>query len=106
MSIDLSQYTPEQLDALAAAVAEQKRRKQREKIGEVRRKVTALAKSEGYTIEELFGGAKAASGARKKVEPKYRNGANPEQTWSGRGKRPRWLEAAIAGGKKIDDFKI
>jgi len=105
MSIDLSQYTPEQLDALAAAVAEQKRRKQREKIGEVRRKVTALAKSEGYTIEELFGGAKAA-GTRKKVEPKYRNKANPDETWSGRGKRPRWLEAAIAGGKKIEDFKI
>lgn len=105
MSIDLSQYTAEQLDALIAAAAEQKRRQQRERIGEVRKKVAALAKAEGYTIEELFGGAKSGRSGGK-VAPKYRNPANAEQTWSGRGKRPKWLEAAIAGGKKIEDFKI
>jgi DNA-binding protein H-NS len=105
MSIDLTQFTAEQLDALIAAAAEQKRRQQRERIGEVRKKVAALAKSEGYTIEELFGGAKPARGGSK-VAPKYRNPTNPEQTWSGRGKRPKWMEAAIAGGKKVEDFKI
>ncbi len=105
MSIDLSEYTAEQLDALIAAANDQKRRRQRAMISEVRRKVAALAKSEGYSIEELFGSGKAArSGA--KVAPKYRNPANAEQTWSGRGKRPKWLEAAIAGGKKIEDFRI
>jgi len=28
------------------------------------------------------------------------------QTWAGRGARPRWLVAAIKGGKKLDDFLI
>ncbi len=41
-----------------------------------------------------------------RVLPKYRNPAMPSQTWSGRGKQPRWLVAAIKSGRKIEDFRI
>src|SRR3546814_10792265 len=51
------------------------------------RSVAALAKENGYTINELFGGVKATGKATAKVAPKFRNPANPDQTWSGRGKR-------------------
>jgi DNA-binding protein H-NS len=40
----------------------------------------------------------------RKVPPKYRSRSG--ETWAGRGARPRWLVAAIKGGKKIDDFLI
>ena len=40
----------------------------------------------------------------KKVPPKYRSPSG--DTWAGRGARPRWLVAAIKGGKKLDDFLI
>jgi DNA-binding protein H-NS len=40
----------------------------------------------------------------KKVPPKYRSPSG--ETWAGRGARPRWLVAAIKGGKKIEDFLI
>jgi DNA-binding protein H-NS len=39
-----------------------------------------------------------------KVAPKYQ-GPNGE-TWSGRGKNPRWLAAAISEGKRSEDFLI
>jgi DNA-binding protein H-NS len=45
-------------------------------------------------------------GARGVVAPKYRNPDNPAETWAGRGLRPRWLAAAIKGGKKLEDFAI
>jgi DNA-binding protein H-NS len=41
-----------------------------------------------------------------RVFPKYRNPQAPSETWSGRGKQPRWLTSAIKNGRKIDDFKI
>src|SRR5258707_3397099 len=41
-----------------------------------------------------------------KVFPKYRNPAVPAETWSGRGKRPRWLVSALKAGRGIEDFKI
>jgi TIR domain-containing protein/H-NS histone family protein len=40
----------------------------------------------------------------KKVPPKYRGPGG--ETWAGRGARPRWLVAAIKGGKKLDHFLI
>ncbi|MHB1944288.1 MAG: H-NS histone family protein [Metallibacterium sp.] len=38
------------------------------------------------------------------VAVKYRNPANKEQTWAGRGKRPRWFHEALAAGKKEKDL--
>ena len=40
------------------------------------------------------------------VLPKFRNPAEPSQTWAGRGKQPRWLTAQLRSGKRIDDFRI
>jgi len=40
------------------------------------------------------------------VFPKYRNPAQPSETWAGRGKTPRWLTAELNSGKRIDDFRI
>ncbi|MBR1280353.1 H-NS family nucleoid-associated regulatory protein [Bradyrhizobium sp. AUGA SZCCT0283] len=41
-----------------------------------------------------------------RVFPKYRNPAQPSETWSGRGKQPRWLTAALKTGHKIEEFVI
>src|SRR5262245_46717902 len=53
-------------------------------------------------------GAKEKVGAHplagRKAPVKYRDKAG--NTWAGRGARPRWLVAAIKGGKKIEDFSI
>ncbi|HMM89206.1 H-NS histone family protein [Bradyrhizobium sp.] len=41
-----------------------------------------------------------------KVQPKYWNPSQPSQKWSGRGKQPRWLVAALNSGRKLEDFVI
>jgi DNA-binding protein H-NS len=41
-----------------------------------------------------------------RVLPKYQNPNEPSETWSGRGKLPRWLTAALKTGHKIEDFVI
>jgi len=41
-----------------------------------------------------------------KVLPKYQNPDDPAETWSGRGKQPRWLVAQLRAGKTLDDFRI
>jgi DNA-binding protein H-NS len=59
-------------------------------------------------LDRLGGrGGKARRGvARGAVAPKFRNPENPSETWAGRGLRPRWITAAIKGGKKLEDFAI
>ena len=119
MSIDLRNLSAKELGALIEKAKQQQTRlAKRTPIATVRSKITKFAKAEGYTLEELFGmsgnrGAKATAkpssrAGRKlgKVAPKYRNPANPKETWTGRGKHPRWMAALIAKGKKADDFLI
>lgn len=72
-----------------------------------RKKVAAVAESLGYKIEDLTGsprGAKRANGS--KVAVKYRNKDNPEETWTGRGRQPKWLAARLAKGAKLADFAV
>lgn len=124
MSIDLRGLSAKQLGALIEKAKEQQTKlAKRTPITTIRSKITKFAKAEGYSIEELFGatgaGAPAKAGrkaatARKstagrklgKVAPKYRNPANPKETWTGRGKQPRWMAAYTAKGKKVEDFLI
>jgi DNA-binding protein H-NS len=40
------------------------------------------------------------------VSPKYQNPNNPSETWSGRGKQPRWLSPQLRAGERLDDFLI
>lgn len=121
MAIDLNSLSAKELGAL---ISQAKQRKttlsKRKPIAGVRKALTAQAKAAGYTIAELFGGAatvRSVKGARKartstkgrklgKVAPKYRNPANAKETWSGRGKHPRWMAALIKKGKKAEDFLI
>ena len=66
--------------------------------------------SELSKLAKYDGGGRVAKmgrgGARGSVAPKYRNPENPSETWAGRGLAPRWLTAAIKGGKKREDFLI
>ncbi|WP_141384533.1 H-NS histone family protein [Nitrobacter winogradskyi] len=41
-----------------------------------------------------------------RVLPKYRNPQSPSETWSGRGKLPRWLVIATKNGRRIEEFRI
>ena len=42
----------------------------------------------------------------RKVAPKYRNPANPSETWAGRGQQPRWLAAETSQGRQLEEFLI
>ena len=43
---------------------------------------------------------------KSKAAPKYRSLDNPSIVWSGRGRRPAWLVAALKDGRTIDEFLI
>jgi DNA-binding protein H-NS len=50
---------------------------------------------------------KGGSGkSRKPVQPKYRNPDDPSETWSGRGRQPKWVQMAIAHDRKLEDLAI
>lgn len=117
MTIDVEHLSLRELNALVTA-AEQRRAlvASRRPVAVVRRKLIAFAAQCGYTIEELLGAApaEAAAPVRKpatrrkagKVAAKYRDPDNKRNTWSGRGRMPRWLAEKTKHGRSPADFLI
>lgn len=80
-------------------------RAQRESKAQNLQRIRSLMAETGVTVEDL---APARPGKARRnggsVAPKYRDTSG--NTWSGRGSKPRWLQAAIAGGQTLESFRI
>lgn len=104
VTIDLHSMSLKELKDLQAQVAkaigsfEDRRKKQA--LSELEEKARAM----GFSLAELTG-----AGAPRKRAPasaKYANPANSADTWSGRGRKPRWFAEALAKGKSPEDMAI
>ena len=77
-------------------------------IDDVRAEIQRLAASVGRSVEEILSMSNAGK-RRKNDAPlvvKFRNTVNSDETWSGRGKRPRWLQEALANGATLEEFAV
>lgn len=92
----------------------------------------AVAKKHGFALSDLIAAenkapgesrnktkpasesAKPTPGKRKSTKPrkrakakiKYRNPQNRQETWTGRGRQPRWVVAYIGNGGSIDQLTV
>ncbi len=104
MTVDLHSLSLKELKDLqsqvAKAIAGFEDRKKKEALAELEEKARAM----GYSLAELTGAP--AVRKRSPAVPKYRNPADSSDTWTGRGRKPRWFEAALKAGKKPEDLAI
>ena len=70
---------------------------------EIRQKLESIAADAGFKIGDLFGGR---GGKGRKVAAKYANPDDASETWTGRGRKPRWLAAKLKAGEKQEKFLI
>ena len=93
------------LATLQAQIAELQRKeselKQKNKHA-VLEELKAKMKSYGITLEDLGSMDHGSSRQKVAVLIKYRHPTEPMLTWTGRGKKPRWLEAYIAQGGSLE----
>jgi DNA-binding protein H-NS len=107
----LIQNAQQVLDQRIAARTEETLREIRRMAEEIGLEVQVSKKGQtGDTNGSKRGRRKTAADqegdTRKKVAPKYRNPENPEETWAGRGRKPKWVEAALSKGRSLSDLEI
>ena len=75
---------------------------------ELEKRLAQLQRENKTLVAESFSQIAAPRERRTypRVLPKYRNPSQPSETWSGRGKTPRWLAAALKDGRTISEFAI
>lgn len=110
MSHDFSSYTVQELQVLIEAARNALKEKQEFERREYIRQMNELASKAGVKfqiVEDLSKDAAAPSSRRGgKVPAKYQNPHNAAEKWSGRGVKPRWLQALLAQGRDIKEFEI
>ncbi|MDO8606142.1 MAG: H-NS histone family protein [Phaeospirillum sp.] len=95
-------------------LAEKIKQAKAEELESCRADALSLIESRGFTVAEILGTPattrgrkpKAPDDARAQVAPKFRNPDNPSETWTGRGRQPKWIAAKIAGGVTMESLKI
>ena len=102
MKPDLDNYTLEELTSLKKEVETAIKSFNARTLAHAREELEKTAKSMGYTLDEIFEMRKP----RVKVDPKYCKPDKPEQTWTGRGIKPKWVEYALESGKTLEDLRI
>ena len=101
---NLERMSYAELSKLEVEIARLKAEKQSEERAALREKMAAMAKDHGFDMGELFGTGRKGKGS---VAVKYRDPKNSDNTWTGRGRMPRWMVAATKGSKaKKEDFLI
>ena len=107
MAINLKSLSADELSKLISSARSQLEQSRSQQVGEVRSKIEALLKAAGLTLAEVFPRQVGKGKSKGSVAAKYRNPEDPSQTWSGRGKRPRWLVAALKKrGVTLDSLLI
>lgn len=116
---DLSQYNLAELKGLQFDIEKEIKSRQQDEVRKAREQILAIAQDVGVPVSALIakaGGARIEggkkNGAAKKNgggqqgQAKFRNPADEAQTWTGRGRQPKWIAEGLAGGKSLDDFRI
>ena len=111
MAVDLKSMTTKQLEKLSANVAKEMESRASKQKDAAMKAAEKAAKEHGFELSDLVGETPAKRTRRKaapkaKLPPKYKNPADPSQTWSGRGRQPDWYKAAIQSGASPQSLEI
>jgi DNA-binding protein H-NS len=99
---NLDRLSHAQLAQMQARIERLKIEKQNAERAKLRERIVAMVKEHGFELRDIFG-----KGRKGSVAVKYRDPQNPQNTWTGRGRMPRWMTAATKGGKaKKEDFLV
>lgn len=102
---NLNNLTLAELNALQARVADQIKARTADDINKVRQEILSLAASVGMTVDQIL--KTKTKGEVKTVAPRFRHPDQPELVWTGRGRKPRWIQEFIEKtGKNIDSLLI
>lgn len=107
--INLAEYSEDDLQQIQKDIEKELRARDRNREKEARKEVKRVALQYGFNAEELFYGNNVHSmsgNVRKKAPIKYRHPEDPEHTWTGRGRTPRWIYDWCEAGGRMQDLQV
>ncbi|MEZ5479411.1 MAG: H-NS histone family protein [Thiolinea sp.] len=101
-NINLDNLSVSELEQLKSGIDTAIEKNRLKELWDLREKIDDLVDNSPFTLEEVL----EARSMRKPVPPKYRNPDDASQTWTGRGRKPLWVEACLENGKTMEELEI
>ena len=101
--INLSKLSAGDLVKLAGRLEEEQVERRERARAELRERWTKEAEAAGFTVDEVLGKPKKRT--RAKPAAKYQHPTDPATSWSGRGKKPVWLQELLDQGRELEEFR-
>lgn len=105
MSIDLENLDIKELKKLRRDIETAIDTYEQRQRAEARKELEEHAKALGFKLEELIS-EKSTKKTKKPAQPKYQHPKNPSLTWSGRGRKPKFVLEHLDNGGSLDDLLI
>lgn len=102
-AIDLTAMTLSELQALQKQVARQIETYETQQAKKALTAATEAAKEYGFSLKELLG---ATPAGKRTIPAKYADPDDPSVTWTGRGRKPKWVQVRLDQGASLDDLAI
>ena len=96
--IDLSGLNIDELSDLVSKVQTEMASREKQRRNDLRSELERHVKAEGYKLPDIFpelGTGGATGRQRRKMPAKFRNPQNPDETWTGIGRSPKWVQAIL-----------
>jgi DNA-binding protein H-NS len=105
MKSNFSELSESELASMIETAKKELKDRQENKRKEVISQIKELAGSIGVTID-ITESSKPAGRKGSKVPVKFQNPHNLSQKWTGRGMKPKWLQALLDQGHDIKEFEV
>jgi DNA-binding protein H-NS len=111
-TIDWAEYNDEDIERFIRELKAEMQNRKAEKRRVLKAQIADMVKAQGLSLSDLFPqpgkprGRPKGKAQGEALKVKYRNPDNPEQTWSGTGRKPAWFVEALASGKTLEELAV
>jgi len=85
---------------IEASIDSRRKEEKQQLINEIQR----MIEEKGFSVADIFGESDFVK--KSSVPAKYKNPDNPEEKWSGRGRKPRWVIDQMKQGNSLENLRI
>lgn len=100
--IDLSKMSAKELEKLQKKASKEIEKRKKDERKQVLQELRALARERGYSLNEVL---PEASGGKSSKQVKYRHPDDPAKTWTGLGRKPKWVVEWEQQGGDINELQ-
>ena len=107
---ELEQLSLPGLQKVEKALEQERKRREKEARKQAQQEIRDVAQRYGLSVDDLLAQVDTTKGpkgkSKGKVPPKFRHPEDSSKTWTGRGRKPKWVQAWEEGGGDIEELRI